>query len=229
MCFCIQLVVASRCSYLLESSVWEKRRVKKAMTSYYKNYLDLLGPWKSPRVPRAHFENHCSTLSPALPITICSSVLCKAHKWKGNSGFIGVVVWGFEGQVGERVNQYLIWFHLFFQGEWLNICGPERCDDTDEEYTFKATEFLVKTGYAPQTLEDLAHGRYLNILWVIKEEMNPKKQCYSPWVTEVTPDLGLLDRGLWGATRDWKVILNWTELRTVIWTKSWKVCLSHTS
>ena len=31
--------------------------------------------------------------------------------------------------------------------------------DTDEENTFKATEFLVKTEYAPQTLEDLAHGR----------------------------------------------------------------------
>lgn len=50
--------------------------------------------------------------------------------------------------------------------------------DTDEGNTFKLTEFLVKTEYAPQTREDLrpAHASYASILWIIKEEIELKKQ-----------------------------------------------------
>lgn len=76
------------------------------------------------------------------------------------------------------MNRYLIWLHLFFQRKWLNKRAPERLEaetDTDEENACKSVKSLAKTEYKLQTSG--RHGRYLNILWLIKEERNPKNKA----------------------------------------------------
>lgn len=76
---------------------------------------------------------------------------------------------------------------------------------------------------------DLAHASYSSILWIIKEEieLKKKKTYYSPLRNRGESRSRSPRQKSLGRQQGWKVILNWTEPRVVIWTKSWKVYLSH--
>lgn len=103
--------------------------------------------------------------------------------------------------------------------------------ETDEGNTFRLTEFLVKTEYAPQTLEDLRPCTCQLFKYFMDNKgrnwIKKKKTYYSPLRNRGESRSRSPRQKSLGRQQGWKVILNWTEPRVVIWTKSWKVYLSH--
>lgn len=78
----------------------------------------------------------------------------------------------------ERANQYVMLFHLLFpRRKAKHMDQRDLKTDTDEGNTFKLTEFLVKTEYAPQNSRKCKPTTQVpSILWIIKEEIELKKQ-----------------------------------------------------